>query len=289
MAACLSPVPFPICVRAASVLATTVFVKRTEKHRLCYYEGAVDKCEMPANLTIANGFYPVVANGTGALSVHGESVLDETYPNATYVTPKSVKTVYVQSDLPDLKIVLESKNCTITGRLADNAHPVVGQIVVTQPNAIIENIDARQIEYSSGLHPLQTRITNVTIAQPIQFAPAYLDVDVNLEGAEFTNVSGNYVAVLHHRGTINATNSSVIWLPRASGSAVSAVNVYGTGSALNVAKLTGIFGSQYEIAQAAGTIVAHNIQAEQLAQALVLPAIVAAAVVFFSNADKLSR
>ena len=84
------------------------------------------------------------------------------------------------------------------------------------------------------------------------------------------------------------SNSSVIWLPRASGADVSAVNVYGTGSNLNVAKLTGIFGSQYEIAQAAGTIVAHNLQAEQLAQALVLPTVVAAAVVIFSNADRVS-
>jgi hypothetical protein len=243
---------------------------------------------MPKNLTIANGFYPVVANGTGAFSVHGESVLDETYANATYVTPKSVKTVYVQSNLPNLKIILESKNCTLTGGLADNKRPAVGQIVVTQPNAVIENIDANKIEYTPGLDPLATRITNVTVAQPIQLAPAYLDVDVNLDGAAFTNVSGNYVAVLHHRGTINATDSSVIWLPRASGADVSAVNVYGTGSNLNVAKLTGIFGSQYEIAQAAGTIVAHNQQAEQLAQALVLPTVVAAAVVIFSNADRVS-
>jgi len=286
---CLSPVTYPVCIRAASILATTVFVKKVDNRRLCYYEGAARGCAMPENLTIANGFYPVVANGTGEISVHGEAVLDAGYTDETYTTPTHVKTVYLQESLPHLTVILDSTNCTLTGETSATPRPQVRNVLVKQPNVSIDNIYVGRIEYALGVQPLAATVTNVTLDNPIQLAPAFYDVDVNLEGATFTNVTGNYVALLHHRGQVVATDTDVIWLPRASSGPNVGVTSLGSGSNLNVAKLTGIFGSQYEIEQAAGSVVAHAAQAEELAGALLIPAIIAGAVVVFSNADKLAK
>lgn len=286
---CLSPVTFPVCIRAATILATTVFVKKTANHRLCYYEGAAPECKMPENLTIANGFYPVVANGTGVISVHGEAILDASYANSTYTTPTHVKVVYLQEDLPHLNVVLASANCTLTGSRSNSVRPRLNNIYVEQANITIDNVVVSNIVFAQGLQPLSVSISNVTLGNPIQFAPAYYDVDINLDSANFTNVTGNYVALLHHHGIVTATDTDVIWLPRASSSAETGVISLGSGSNLNVAKLTGIFGSQYQIEQAAGSVVVISAQAKALAEALLLPAIIAGAVVVLSNLDKLAE
>ena len=67
------------------------------------------------------------------------------------------------------------------------------------------------------------------------------------------------------------------------------VNVlsFNNGSNLNVARLTGIFGQQYQIEQAAGSIVYENQQAQGLFNLLLIPTIVLGGVVFFSRLDSL--
>ena len=283
---CLSPVPFPVCVQAASILTTTVFVKKVNDHRMCYYPEAIDGCTMPTDLTINNGFYPVVANATGEFSVHGEIVLDSTYDQDVFTMPNSAKTLYIK-DNTDVDILVESKNATICAFDPLNI-PTVGTITVLQGNVHIKNLHVKQINFPEGIIPGKILLVNISIVDPIQVAPEDNTVDISMDGAVFDNVRGNYVALLHHSGTVNSTNTDILWLPRATGDDSHDVLSYGNGSNLNVAKLTGIFGAQYQIEQAAGSVVVENLQAEQIATALLFPTLLLVGITVFSNIDRLS-
>lgn len=284
---CLSPVPFPVCVQAASLLTTTVFVKKVDSHRLCYYKEAVEGCTMPDDLSITNGFYPVVANATGEFSVHGEVALDSAYPGTEYTMTNYAKILYIKESL-EVDITIDSRNATV--RAFDPLDiPTVGTITVLRPNVRIENLSAKRIVFPEGVTPGGIRLQNVTVADPIQVAPKDDTVDISMDNAFFDNVGGNYVALLHHRGLVNSSNTDILWLPRATSETDNNVLSYGNGSNLNVAKLTGIFGAQYELEQAAGSVVVENLQAEQIATALLFPTLLLVGVTVFSNLDRLTN
>lgn len=283
---CVSPVPFPTCVQAASLLTNTVFVKKVEDHRLCYYPEAIKGCAMPDNLSIQNGFFPVVANGTEEFSVHGELALDQTFAEDAFTVPNHVKTLFIKDDMPDLDITVDSINATV--RAFNSAQPTrVNVITIVQPNVRIHNMHAKKIVFPEGFSPVGVEITNVSIVDPIQVAPEDDNVDVSLKNAVFSNVEGNYVALLHHSGIVNSTNTEILWLPRATSGDETGVLSYGNGSNMNVAKLTGIFGAQYQLEQAAGSVVVQNIQANQLATALLFPTLLLAGILVFSNSDRI--
>lgn len=282
---CLSPVPFPTCVQAASILTTTVYVKRVDDHRLCYYKEAVPGCEMPSDLSINNGFYPVVANATEGLSIHGEALLDSSYNGENYTMQTHIKTLLVSGTV-DTQIVVDSQNATVRG-IDDDSFATVNNVVVLQPNAHLENLNVESVIFPDGIDPGACHLINLTIKKAIQIAPKTNGVDVDLDNSFFGNVRGNYVALLHHAGTVNSSSTDIIWLPRQSSSDNVNVLSFNNGSNLNVARLTGIFGQQYQIEQAAGSIVYENQQAQGLFNLLLIPTIVLGGVVFFSRLDSL--
>lgn len=280
---CLSPVPFPICVQAASILTTTVYVKRVDDHRLCYYKEAVPDCEMPADLSINNGFYPVVANATEGISIHGEALLDSSYVGENYTMETHIKTVIV-SGVVDTQIVVDSQNATVRG-IDDKNFATVNNVVVLQPNTHLENLHVQSVIFPDGITPGACRLVNLTIKESIQIAPKTNGVDIDLNNSFFGNVRGNYVALLHHAGTVNSSNTDIIWLPRQSSSNDVRVLSSNNGSNLNVAGITGIFGQQYQVEQAAGSIVYENQQAHELFNLLLVPSIILGGIVFFSKLD----
>ena len=106
-----------------------------------------------------------------------------------------------------------------------------------------------------------------------------------MDNAVFKNVTGAYVALLHHRGTVTADATKVIWLNQVSG--VGSVETVNGGEAFNVARLTGIFGPQYEVEYEAGAIFYQSQEATAIANALVLPTVLCIFVTLFSQGDKL--
>tara|TARA_A200000159_G_scaffold104708_1_gene97408 strand:+ start:193 stop:1065 length:873 start_codon:yes stop_codon:yes gene_type:complete len=280
---CLSPVPFPVCVQAASFLTTTVYVKRVDDRRLCYYPEAVADCTMPADLSINNGFYPVVANATEGISIHGEAYVDSNYVGTNYTVGTHVKTLYVRGTV-DTQIVVDSENATVGG-IDASGYATVNSVIVLQSNVRLTNLRAQTILFPDGIEPGACQLVNVTTNSPVQIAPKTNGVDVDLNNAYFDNVRGNYIALLHHAGTVNSSNTDILWLPRQSSSNDVAVLSANNGSNLNVARLTGIFGQQYQIEQAAGSIVYVNKQAENLFNLLLIPSLVLLGAIVFSGLD----
>ena len=216
---------------------------------------------MPPDLSIENGFFPVVANGTEEFSVHGELALDQTFKENDFTVPNYVKTLFIKENMPELDLTVDSLNATV--RAFNGAEPPrVNKITIVQPNVCVHNIRAKQIVFPEGFSPVGVELINVTIVDPIQVAPEDDNVDVSLKNAVFKNVEGNYVALLHHSGIVNSTNTEILWLPRATSGDETSVLSYGNGSNMNVAKLTGIVGAQYQLEQAAGSVVVQNIQAK---------------------------
>ena len=196
------------------------------------------------------------------------------------------KILYIKESL-EVDITIDSRNATV--RAFDPLNiPTVGTITVLRPNVRIENLSAKRIVFPEGVTPGGIRLQNVTVADPIQVAPKDDTVDISMDNAFFDNVSGNYVALLH-RGLVNSSNTDILWLPRATSETDNNVLSYGNGSNLNVAKLTGIFGAQYELEQAAGSVVVENLQAEQIATALLFPTLLLVGVTVFSNLDRLKN
>jgi hypothetical protein len=239
---------------------------------------------MPTNLTIANGFYPVVANGSEAYSIHGEALLLLPIPEVNYTVKTHVKTLHVQGS-GKTNIVVDSMDVRVIGNVDER--PSVENIYVLQRNLNITNINVNKIVLAQGLLPGTLYVNGVDIKEPLQIAPKINGLDINLENATFIDVTGNYISLLHHSGVVHSSNSDILWLPRSANRNTAGVESAGNGSNLNVASLTGIFGAQYQVEQAAGTIVTVNLQAQELFNTLLIPTLILAGVCFFGNLDKL--
>jgi hypothetical protein len=279
MQLCRAPVTYPNCLSLASLLVNVVYVKQYGSQRMCFYEGAAPNCEMPGNLSITNGFYPVSRNLSYAISdLHGEAVLAE---STTYVVPVNVKTVYVTGGANGSTVVLQNAGISVVGL---EPH-TLDEVRVTKKGASFTNVTANTFKFTAGIDYTNLRMTNVATRDAIQFVPTTLKRYVPLDGAQFVNVTGNYVALLHHRGTVVADNSKIIWLNQVSGTG--SVETKNDGRQLNVALLTGIFGPQYEVEYEAGSIFYQSQEATAIANALVLPTVLCVVVTLFSQGDKL--
>ena len=277
---CLAPVSYPKCAALASVLVNIIYVKQFGAQRLCFYEYALPNCTMPQNLTTANGFFPVKKNLTYSQShLHGEAVLTSVESN--YVVPVAIKRVFITAKANGSSITIDNAGVSIIG--LENHH--IKKITVNQKNPQIINVSAETIEFKPGIDFSDILVQNVVVKNVIEFSPTTLRRYVSLDNAKFVNVSGNYVAILHHRGTVTSDNSKIIWLNQISGSG-NVVTKNG-GEAFNVASLTGIFGPEYEVEYEAGSIVYQSQEASALANALILPTVLSVVVVLFSQGDKL--
>lgn len=277
---CLGPLAYPKCAALASVLVNIIYVKQFGAQRLCFYENALPNCSMPANLSQANGFFPVKKNLTYSEShLHGEAVLTSVQQN--YVVPVKIKRVFVTSAANGSSITIQNTGVSIIGLQPHHLE----KITVNQKLPQIINVSAEKIEFKAGIDFSNTLLENVYVKNVIEFSPTTLRRYVSLDNAKFVNVSGNYVAILHHRGTVTSDNSKIIWLNQISGTG--SVVTKNAGEAFNVASLTGIFGPQYEVEYEAGSIVYQSQEASAIANALILPTVLSVVVVLFSQGDKL--
>ena len=279
MQPCRAPVAYPECLNLASLLVNIIYVKQYGSQRMCFYQGAAPNCAMPENLSIANGFYPISKNMSYSVSdLHGEAVLAE---NATYTVPVNVKKVYITENANGSTLILQNKGISVIGL---EPHRLT-KIRVEQTGASFTNLTVDTFQFKAGLDYTSLRMENIVTRDAIQFSPTTLKRYVPLDGAQFVNVSGNYVALLHHRGNVLADNSKIIWLNQVSGTGT--VETQNGGRQLNVALLTGIFGPQYEVEYEAGAIFYQSQEASAIANSLILPTVLCVVVTLFSQGDKL--
>lgn len=277
---CDAPLPYPLCAKFASLLVKIIFVKTIGNQRVCFYENARPNCTMPTNLTIQNGFYPVERNISHEISnLHAEAILLKKYEN--YVVPANIKSVYITGAANASKITIQNEGVTIIGLQKHK----IDKIEIKSPGSSLINVTSDSIDYKAGLDFTNLRLENVFSKNPIEFLPTTLKRYISMDGAVFKNVTGNYVALLHHRGQVTADNTKIIWLNYVRGTG--SVTTVNDGQAFNVARLTGIFGPQYETEYEAGSIFYQSQEASSIANALILPTVLSVVVVFFSQGDKL--
>jgi len=276
---CVAPVSYPNCLQLASLLVNAIYIKQYGAEQLCFYQNARPNCTMPTNLSLTNGFHPISKNISYSMSdLHGEVVLKQ---NSTYVVPTHIKTVYVTGESNGSTLLLQNKGISVIGLEKHNLR----EIRVEKSGSAFENLTVDTFKFTAGIDYTNMKMTNIETKNSIKFVPTTLKRYVPMEGAKFVNVSGNYIALLHHRGTVTADNSKIIWLNQLSGTGN--VEKKNGGEALNVASLTGIFGPQYEVEYEAGSIYYQSQEATAIANSLILPTVLCVVIVLFSQGDKL--
>lgn len=277
---CDAPLPYPLCAHLASLLVKVIFVKTIGNEKICFYENARPNCTMPENLTLANGFYPIEKNFSQTISdLHGEAILTKKYDN--YIVPTNVKTLYITGRANNSNVFVQNPGVTVQGL----ENHMLDKLTIRKPGSQIKNVSANKIEFSAGMDFTNLLLENVYSKNVIEFLPTSLKRFISMQGAKFKNVTGNYIALLHHRGQVTSDNSKIIWLNQIRGTG--SVVLVDDGQAFNVALLTGIFGPQYETEYEAGSIYYQSQEASSIANALILPTVLSVVVVFFSQGDKL--
>ena len=237
---------------------------------------------MPANLTAANGFYPVQPNNIGNTSVyHGELLVEGTV-NIT-VAP-SVQKVYLGLGAGGA-VRVDQDNVTIHG-IDDHA---LEQLTIGGKNVSVVNATVSELIFPRTAYTKMV-LAHINVTHPVRFSPHAGAESVNLDSSTVTNVVGNVLSLLHPSGTIEingATEVIVLPCPIIMGFAAGFAITGNATSTLNVAELTGIFGKDYLTEYEAGDLVLEALEATQLAQALILPTVLAVLSVVFAWGDRL--
>jgi hypothetical protein len=234
---------------------------------------------MPDNVTEANGFLPVQPNSMGNFSeFHGELAVSG---RVNMTVAQAVTTVYLQANATG-EVRLYQDGVVVRGVDDHN----LDRLVIGGQNVSLMNVTANQLvfPFSNYRH---TKLADVTVAAPIHFSPHNGAASVLLDQSILTNVRGNFVSLLHPSGTVEINGpTEVLVLPQTLG-----VEFATTGNAraiLDVSELTGIFGEKYLVEFEAGDLVVQALEAKELADALILPTIVAVVTVILAWGDRLS-
>lgn len=233
---------------------------------------------MPDNLTEANGFYPVQASVTGNTSeYHGELAVSG---RVNMSVPQAIDTVYLQEGAGG-ELRVEKGNVVIRG-IGDH---FLDRVVVDGKNISVFNVSATELVFPASAYP-NLHLETVTVHKPLEFAPDGGATSVDMSGAVITNVHGNAVALLHPRGTVEINEPTEVLLLLQGGG--TPFKTTGNATAiLDVGRLTGIFGEQYLVEFEAGDLVVEALEAEELAQRLILPTVLAVVSVILAWGDRL--
>jgi hypothetical protein len=275
---CIAPLPYPNCTDHVSLFTTAVFVLTTLSPKRCFYPEATKGCTMPTNLTEANGFYPVQPSMTGNFSeYHGELAVSG---RVNLTIPQAVSTVYVQDGAAGELHVLKN-NVQVIG-MGDHAFD---RIVVDGQNVTVSNITAAELHFPASVYT-NLQLSNLTVQNPLQFAPQSGATAVEMGNSVLTDIRGNAVTLLHPRGTVEINGPTEVLLLLQGGQ--TPFRTTGTSTAiLDVGRLTGIFGEQYLVEFEAGELVVEALEAEELAQRLVVPTVIAVVSVVLAWGDRL--
>ena len=275
---CIAPLPYPNCTDQVSLFTTAIFVLTTVTPNRCFYPEAAKGCTMPDNLTEANGFYPVQPDTMGNTSVyHGELAVSGL---VNMTVPQAISTVYVQAGAAG-ELRVQSSNVLVTG-VGDHQ---LDRVVIEGKNVSAVNLTVAELLFPGSAY-VKLRLETITVQSPVQFSPHNGNTAVNLDGAVITDVLGNAVSLLHPQGTVEINGATeVLMLLQGGGTPFKT-----TGNAtaiLDVGELTGIFGEQYLVEFEAGDLVVEALEAEELAQRLILPTVIAVVSVILAWGDRL--
>lgn len=275
---CIAPLPYPNCTDQVSLFTTAIFVLTTVSPKRCFYPEAIKGCSMPANMTEANGFYPVQPDLTGNFSeYHGELAVSG---RVNMTIPQAVSTVYAQEGAAG-ELRVQSNNVAILGT-GDHAFD---RIVLDGVNVTVSNITAAELSFPASVYT-NLHLSDLTVKNPLQFSPHNGATAVDMGSSVITNIRGNAVTLLHPRGRVEINGQTeVLVLPQGGGTPLT---ITGNSSAiLDVGRLTGIFGEQYLVEFEAGDLVVEALEAEELAQKLIFPTIIAVVSVVAAWGDRL--